>query len=181
MREKGTLSSRVPNRTSVASLAQGPTMEATAPAMAQAPAWFIVGLTMTYIYYRCAPNIAVAHFPMIRRLAVRKHRTERVDLGMVSYAYEYQSQRNRDRAPYQIVIDHHADGLRGSCTCPFYATSAAGTPTPWLGQTWCKHLAAAALLLVDPATRVRDPRTRTWGVHIECCINPLFTLLNTCH
>jgi len=116
--------------------------------------WIIPHLGVAYIYTRCSVAINVAHFRMIRRLAVPKQRTEHAEDEMISYAYEYQSQCNRDRPPYQIVIRHHARGLAGSCTCPFYATSEAAATSEWVGRTWCKHIAAVTLLLVDPVTQV---------------------------
>lgn len=116
--------------------------------------WTIPHLGVAYIYTRCSVAINVAHFRMIRRLAVPKRRTEHAEDEMISYAYEYKSQCNRDRPPYQIVIRHHARGLAGSCTCPFYATSAAAATSEWVGRTWCKHIAAVTLLLVDPVTQV---------------------------
>lgn len=116
--------------------------------------WIIPHLGVAYIYTRCSMAINIAHFRMIRRLAVAKHRMEHAEDEMISYAYEYQSQCNRDRAPYQIVIRHHARGVAGSCTCPFYATSEAAATSEWVGRTWCKHIAAVTLLLVDPVTQV---------------------------
>jgi len=90
---------------------------------------------------------------MIQQHAQPKQRTAYDHLNIVSYTYEYRSQTHPDNPPYQIIINHNNNYVSGTCTCPLNIVATAN-PTATDGKTWCKHLCALALLLVDPATQV---------------------------
>lgn len=82
--------------------------------MIEASDIFMLGLAISYIYYRCAPNITV---PTLWA-ALPEHCSEWIIFGIVSYTYEYQSQSNHKTTPCLIGIHYNTAGLAGSCICP---------------------------------------------------------------
>ena len=126
---------------------------------AETTGWWISGLTADDVEARCSPEANLRHVRMIQRRAIAMRKEVRPDGTMVRYWYRYVSPREPDPPTYTInIVVCGGKDVAAGCTCPSHARSTTGTGGVWEGTTWCKHVVALSLLLVDPATRVRLPK-----------------------